>query len=259
MNTKTVWLQEMKWPEVKEHLAASKRIILPVGSTEQHGSWLPLGSDTLVAITLAEEAARQAGVLVAPPLWFGWSPHHMAMPGTITIRAEILGEILYDEISSLARHGFESFVVLNGHRLVNIPWMQIAAERAQRQLGVKVVIFDPAYMSKEIVDRLGCGPAGHAEEIEGSHMLYRYPDLVDQSQARDYVPENHGLYRVDPRDPHDTLCYVPGTEEAVREIGAVSGGCVGSPTRASRDTGKIYHEHLVSRLVQVLQKLEGTT
>ena len=255
MTPRTVWLYEMKWPEIKEHLATDRRIIIPVGSTEQHGHWLPVGSDTLVAITLAEDAARQTGVLVAPPLWFGWSPHHMAMPGTITVRPEVLIEILYDEICSLAKHSFESFLVLNGHRLVNIPWMQIAAERAQRQLAARVVIFDPAYMSKEIVDELGCGPAGHAEEIEGSHMMYRYPELVDPSKAQDYAPEQAHLYRVDPRDSGDTLCYVPGTREKMRQVGEISGGCVGSPTRASHELGKTYHEHLVSRLVQVLEKL----
>ena len=87
-------LQELKWPDVKEYLENDQRIILPIGSTEQHSFWLPLGTDSMVAIALAEEAAKKTDVLVAPPLWMGWSPHHMALPGTITIRPEILIEFM---------------------------------------------------------------------------------------------------------------------------------------------------------------------
>jgi creatinine amidohydrolase len=254
---KSFRLQELKWTDVKEYLSRDDRIILPVGSTEQHGSWLPLGTDAFVAICLAEDAARQAGVLVAPPLWLGWTPHHLALPGTISIRAEVLIELLFDEVESLAKHGFRGFVVLNGHRIVNLSWMQIAAERAQRKLGVRALIFDPAYMSKELADSLNLGAVGHAEEVEGSHMMYKFPDLVDKSEAKDHAPEEHELYHIDPRDPRDTLCYVPGTEESVKRIAGIAGGTVGRPSRASVEKGKQYHDHLVARLVAVLHQLRA--
>lgn len=249
-------LQEMKWQDVKSYLKTDDRIILPVGSTEQHGHWLPLGTDTFAALCLAEDAGEETGVIIAPPIWFGWSPHHMALPGTISIRAEILIELLYDEIESLAKHGFKKFIAINGHRVVNLIWMQIAAERAQRKLGVKVVIFDPAYMSKEIADKLEFGSVGHAEEIEGSEMLYKYPHLVDTKKIKDYVADESELYHVDPRDQRDTLCYVPGTEEATKKIAETSGGAVGRPSDASPEKGKTYHEHLVSRLVEIAGQMK---
>ncbi|MEA1964926.1 MAG: creatininase family protein, partial [Candidatus Aerophobetes bacterium] len=59
---KSVKLQEMKWPDVKNYLKKDKRVILPVGSTEQHGPWLPVGTDTFVAICLAEDASEKTGV-----------------------------------------------------------------------------------------------------------------------------------------------------------------------------------------------------
>ncbi len=254
---KSLKLQEMKWSDVMDYLKRDDRVILPIGSTEQHGRWLPLGTDTFVAICLAEDASEKTGVVIAPPIWLGWTPHHMALPGTISIRPEILIELLYDEIESLAKHGFKNFITINGHRIVNLIWMQIAAERAQRKIGVKVVIFDPAYMSKEIVDELGFGPVGHAEEIEGSEMLYKYPSLVDMSKAKDYVPEETELYHIDPRDSRDTLCYVPSTEETTRKNAEISGGPVGRPSLASAEKGKKYHEHLVSRLVEVIKKLRS--
>ena len=90
----------------------------------------------------------------------------MILPGTITIRPEVLIEVIFDVIQSLHEHGFERFIFLNGHRIVNIAWLQIAGERVKRELGVKVMIFDPAYMSKSIIDSIGWGGVGHAEEIE---------------------------------------------------------------------------------------------
>lgn len=252
-------LQELKWPEVKTYLENDQRIILPIGSTEQHSNWLPLGTDSMVAIALAEDAAKKTGVLVAPPLWMGWSPHHMALPGTISIRPEILIEFLFDEIKSLNKHGFRQFVLLNGHRIVNVVWMQIAAQKAQEELGVKTVIFDPAYMSKEIADELGFGPVGHAEESEGSHMLYIHPELVDIDKATDYSPKENNLYHIDPRYTGDTLNYVPSTIEHTKKVAEISGGTVGNATQSDREKGKQYHEHLVSRLIEVIEQLQNNS
>ena len=179
----------------------------------------------------------------------------MILPGTITIRPEILIEMLYDMISSLKDHGFKAIVVINGHRIVNIAWMQLAAERAKRQLGVKVVLFDPAYMSKEFVASIGYGPVGHAEEIETSQMLYRRPELVHMEKAADNPSLKHPLYSVDPAYPGDSLCYVPGTVQDMQRSVDIAGGTTGSPTKASADNGRMYHEYLVNNLVKVIGQL----
>lgn len=252
-----VWLQENSWDEIEVLKEKSGGvIIIPVGSTEQHGSHLPLGTDTMVAMMLAEDAAEKTGVPVAPPLWFGWSPHHMVLPGTITLRPEVLIEVLYDIIESLHKHGFQKFVVVNGHRIVNIPWMQISAERAQRVLGVKVVLFDPAYMSKEIVPQLGYGPVGHSEEIETSHMLYKYPHLVHLEKAQDNPVQKHEFYSVDPAYPGDTLCYVPSTIKDMQKSVDAAGGTTGTPSKSSKEKGQIYHDHVVKNLVMVIERLK---
>ena len=251
-------LQEMSWSDVETHLKSDTRVMVPIGSTEQHGRFAPLGTDTYVASALAEAASEQSGVLITPPLWFGWSPHHLVKPGTISIRAEVLIEVLYDMIRSLAENGFRSFVVINGHRIVNVGWMQIAAERAQRELKVKVVIFDPAYMSKEISDQLDFGAIGHGEEIEISHMLYRYPELVHLEQAKDNPHADRPLYHIDPRASKDTLCYVPATREDLNKLFEETGDTIGGqPTQSSSEKGKAYHDHLVERLLEVLEMISA--
>ncbi len=257
---KEVWLQNMTWEDVKQKTAESKgTIILPIGSTEQHGPHLPVGTDTMVANSVAEAAALKAGVLVAPPLWFGWSPHHLVLPGTITIRAEVLIEVAYDMIKSLYSHDFDKFILLNGHRIVNVAWMQIAAERAKRKLGIKVVIFDPAYMSKEFTDDMDWGEVGHAEEIEGSHMWYCYPDLVKMERARDNPHQHNRIYHVDPRYSGDTLCYVPSSPAEMERLAEKSGGTSGESKKASQALGQRYHEHLVKRMLEVIRFLQEET
>ncbi len=253
----THWLQDMTWQEVQTHLdQGGKTIILPFGSTEQHGYHLPLGTDTMVAVTLAKDASKRTGALVAPPQWVGWSPHHMVLPGTLTAQPETLAALAFDMIASLATHGFENLILINGHRIVNITWMQMAGEKAKRELGVNLVIFDPAYMSKSITTDLGWGSVGHAEEIETSHMLYRHPEFCHMDRAVDNPHPPKALYSVDPSFEGDTLCYVPSSPEEMKASALKAGGTGGEPSKASRDGGKIYHDHLVKRLVEVIQSME---
>jgi len=209
----------------------------------------------MVAIRLAEDAAQQTDAIVTPPLWFGWSPHHLALPGTISIRPQILIEMLFDILSSLATQGFKRFVIVNGHRIANIPWIQISAEKAQRELDVRVAIYDPAYMSKEIADGIGFAQVGHAEDIETSHMLHIMPHAVRMEKARDYLSPERKLYYVDPRIPKDTLCYVPGTAKDLEQTAGESGGASGRPSLATAEKGKQLHEHLVARLIEVINEL----
>ena len=179
----------------------------------------------------------------------------MAFPGTITVRAEILINFLFDIIESLSKHGFKKFILINGHRVANNCWMQISAGKAQSEFNVKTVIFDPAYMSKEIGGELGFGSLCHGEEIEGSQILFKYPHLVDVSKANENeIKIDKELYHVDPRDMRDTLIPIPPAKENNK-----SHGTMGSDERVSlisKEKGEKYHKHLVRRLIQVINNLK---
>lgn len=250
-------MEKNSWQEARELFEASKGVaILPVGSIEQHGYHLPVGTDSYVAITLAEAAAQETNAVVVPPVWFGWSPHHMVLPGTISISPEVLMGLVYDIAASLKHHGLTKLIMINGHRIVNIIWMQMAAEKIQRELGMTVKIFDPAYMSKDIVKELGFGAVGHAEEVETSHMMYKYPELVHIEKAVDNPIKEQELYSVDPAFVHDTLCYVPSSYEHAEKNAKIAGGVSGEPTKADVEKGKVYHEHLVKNLIKIVKALQ---
>ena len=108
-------LAEIGWPDVAVYLEGDDRIILPIGSTEQHGRHLPLGTDTMVPTALAHRLGERTGVLVAPTVTYGMSLHHLGFPGSVSLRPETLTHVLEDILRSLHRHGFRRVFVLNGH------------------------------------------------------------------------------------------------------------------------------------------------
>ncbi|MFW6266702.1 MAG: creatininase family protein [Halanaerobiales bacterium] len=248
-----LYIHNFKSPEVEEYLKEDDRIIIPVGSVEQHGPHAPLGTDSFVAQRISEDVSAEEGVMLCSPVWFGWSPHHLGLPGTISVDAEVMIDLFFEIVKSLNEHGFKKFIFLNGHRVVNISWLQIVAEKCKRKLGVAIKIFDPAYMGKEIVRELDIGSIGHAEQLETSQMLYLMPEKVDMDKAIDYEPEEKLHYHIDPSDMRDTLNYVPGTKEDIAGLKDVSGGANGLPTKSSKEIGKKIHEHLCQRLKEVLR------
>jgi creatinine amidohydrolase len=107
-------LAESNWMEIEAYLKKDNRLILVLGSTEQHG-YLSVSSDVKIPLSLADAASQQTGVLVAPPLSFGVSPHFLAYPGTISLRVETLANVVEDIVRSVYRQGFKRLLILNGH------------------------------------------------------------------------------------------------------------------------------------------------
>jgi creatinine amidohydrolase len=106
--------RDVNWMQVEEYLSRDDRIVLPIGSTEQHG-YLSLETDNILAERVSAEAAEPLGVLVLPALPYGLTPNFAAYPGSPTLRLETFIAVLRDLLDSLHAQGFRRFLIVNGH------------------------------------------------------------------------------------------------------------------------------------------------
>lgn len=114
-SVEAIRLQLRSWPEVETYLERCRGVIVPLGSTEQHGPSGAIGTDALTAEAVALEVGRRTGVLVTPTQAFGMAEHHLGFAGTVSLQPSTLLSLLHDVVLSLARHGFERIYVINGH------------------------------------------------------------------------------------------------------------------------------------------------
>lgn len=103
------------WQEVGHYLETSTGIIIPIGSTEQHGPNGLIGTDAICPLAIAAEIESRTHVLIAPAIHYGMSQHHMAFPGSVTLRPSTLIRVVEDVVTSLHKHGFTHFYFINGH------------------------------------------------------------------------------------------------------------------------------------------------
>ena len=255
------WLHERRWPEIREYLERDDVVLLPVGSTEQHGPHLPIMTDAAEAIAVAVGAGKRAEVLVAPPVWYGWTPHHMAYPGTVTLRPETLTALIEDVCGSLVHHGFRRIVILNGHRVANLPPIEIAVARTRNRTGAYIALYDLALSVRREMAEITSGEVGavgHACEDETSQMLFSYGHLVEMSEARRAVGHassrffQSGFNTPDPAQEDLDFVYRPWTLEEFAEHSAPNQGVMGDPTKASFEKGARIFEAQVSAVCELI-------
>jgi len=109
-----VRIEDRNWMQVEEYLQREDRLVIPLGSVEQHG-YLSLGVDRILSERVSVEAAEPLGVLVMPSLPYGLTPYFGAYPGSPTVQVETYSALLVDLLDSLAGQGFRRFLFVNGH------------------------------------------------------------------------------------------------------------------------------------------------
>jgi creatinine amidohydrolase len=186
---KVLW-QELRRSEIQRAVEADAIVIIPVGSTEQHGNHLPLNTDTNCCFSIAQRAAQaidEFPILVLPPIWTGYSPHHMAYPGTITLKYHTLVELITQVAASVHAHGFKKILLLNGHggnsAIVAVTRAKLADEEGISAMSYTYWDMPSVPEEMEAVSQSDKGFIGHAAEIETSLQLYLQPQLVDKGAA----------------------------------------------------------------------------
>jgi creatinine amidohydrolase len=219
-------LADATWPEVAETNASLA--LLPVGSTEQHGPHAPLGTDTLHAESVAEHAAEQyedrhaEPCVVAPTLSVGVSAEHRAFPGTLWLSPDTFRSAVRDTVASLAHHGMDRVVVVNGHG-GNTDALREVTATISREDAAYAVPFTWFEAVGEHSKRMG-----HGGELETALLRHTYPDLVREDrieEARERAADRWGEWVSGVNLAHDSVEFAengvvgdPGAGDA--ELGA---------------------------------------
>lgn len=209
-------LQLCSWPEVESYLETSTSIIIPIGSTEQHGPTGFIGTDALCPEIVAEGVASETGAMIAPTISIGMAQHHLGFPGSITLRPSTLMALVSDLVHSLSRAGFDRFFFLNGHG-GNIATVQAAFAEIYAQYSLGLAGKDRAPMrcvlknwwdSKAVMqlakDAFGDADGSHATASEVALTYFAFPEDAarvrsDGKLVPEVAPRGHFTDAVDYR------------------------------------------------------------
>ena len=178
--------EDLNWFDVQSYLQHDDRLILVLGSCEQHG-YLSLLTDVKISQSLADAASQRTGVLIAPPLNFGCSPYFMAYPGTLSLRASTLLDTVEDLTRSAYRHGFRRVVVLNGHGGndgARARLYEVASEL--HDLRLAWYAWFQSHSVLEVAQQHGLKPA-HASWLE-AFTITRVSELPEVEKVPPHVP-----------------------------------------------------------------------
>lgn len=130
-------LDHATWPEVENYLQQSRGIMLPVGSTEQHGPMGLIGTDALCAEAIAGSAAEKADAFVAPTICYTPAPFNAGFPGTISVSAETFSALFSEILAGLRAQGFDRIFVLNAHGANLAPMRAVATKRSSGSVRIR--------------------------------------------------------------------------------------------------------------------------
>ena len=216
--------------EVRRVLDANPRLILPVGTCEQHGPHLPLGSDTVLVERLADDLSMEFGILVAPTIEYGVNVATTEpLPGNASVRRKTLRRWVNDLLLDWEREGVQEFLILTAHG--HAPHQEALGTVVTERARVRVIDVLSLELGALVDDPTG--PI-HGGEVDTSLALYVAPHLVKMDEARDFILPETAVKRY----RRGSTMVLPG----------ISGGSVGVPTRASAEKGQRIFEFIKERI-----------
>lgn len=193
------------WQEVEQYLEQASGIIVPIGSTEQHGPTGLIGTDAICAEVIAKGVGEATGAIVAPTFSIGMALHHLAFPGSISLRPTTLIQVVQDFITSLASSGFKRFFFINGHG-GNIATLKAAfpqtyahlaelklpqAEEVRCHLANWFMCREVYELAKELY---GKEEGSHATPSEVALTQFVYPEAIKEAFLEKDVASGHSIY-----------------------------------------------------------------
>jgi creatinine amidohydrolase len=190
------------WQEVETYVQESQGIIIPIGSTEQHGPTGLIGTDAICAEAIASGVGEATQAMVSPTISVGMALHHTAFPGTISLRPSTLIQLVKDYITCLAKTGFRKFYFINGHG-GNIATLKAAfsetyahledlqISNAQCQIANWFMCSSVYKLAKELY---GDQEGSHATPSEVAVTQYIYPESIKKASLTPGVASGHKIY-----------------------------------------------------------------
>ncbi|NWA02362.1 creatininase family protein [Pseudomonas gingeri] len=183
------------WAEIGQFLQRSRTIVVPIGSNEQHGPTGLLGTDWMCPQIIAHEAQKNADILIAPTFNIGMAQHHLGFAGTISLRPSTFIAAIGDWTRSLAGHGFEKILFLNGHggniASIEAAFSELYAEAsfARRPAGFALKLcnwWDLEGVGELARQQFPTGHGSHATPSEIAITQWAYPDAI---KSAEYSPQ----------------------------------------------------------------------
>ena len=255
MKPSTVFLGEMTDPEVQAFLREHQTVIVPTGSTEQHGPHGPLLTDVLIPQEVARRVATTVGAVVAPPINYALSYPHVGFTGVVHIGIPTFMALIEDLCASFAAIGFTRIVFLNGH-YDNTYAIAYACATAAGRLPAGVHAFPINYWDGMTADEAGefFGPSTglHANRGETSAVLAIDPALVDMDRANAEMPPFPAVTNAPP--VHTAFFFsAPGSVHR-----ATHSGTWGDAREATAAYGERYLEVVSAATIRVLDDIDRT-
>lgn len=242
----------LTWPEINEAAKAGKVLLLPIGSTEQHGHHLPLDTDNFLARGVCLEAAKRAPreLLVMPTIPYGYNEHALDFPGTIHVHYDHFIEYCLDVVKSAVHAGFDRLVIIDGHGS-NEHLCEFIARRGTLEtdaLVASTIWTNLVIREFEEIRQSGPGGAAHACELETSAYLYLDETRVRMELASDHYggaagKEGSRFLSVDLSKGWGPMKLVQWTSSATPT------GVSGAPTQATKEKGRALIEAAAEHLV----------
>lgn len=233
-------LENINMKEFKDHLEKTKTIIFPFGTVEEHGSHLPLNTDTLIVYEVLKRVAEKREVFLAPPLYYGVCTTTSQHPGTISITPATLRRLTRDMVKDTYKKGLRNFFLVSGHGGgLHMYALKEAAEGLVEELeGINMAVISPYdILHKELSVLADTANDSHAGEIETSLILYLAPELVKGVSAEEY-----------PRFPKPYI--------VKDKLKYWRGGVWGNPAKASREKGEAAVGLIVDKIIEVIDQIK---
>ncbi|MGB5557476.1 MAG: creatininase family protein [Paracoccaceae bacterium] len=247
---------QLTWEEVRD-ADKDRVVILNVSATEDHGPHMPLDTDTVLGMAVANGVAATIPdeVFVMPPVPYGFNEHHKDFPGVIWIQPETLISFVTDITESLAHHGFRRILLLNSHGS-NHPVLDLAARKTVIKSGI--ICVSASYWNlmsarTNALRKSEIGGIAHAGEFEAAMYMHLHPELVDLTKSAKQIVHNPDskFFNLD-------LAGGGGGAMLMRWWSEVSpDGTMGDPTVADAETGRRFLEAAIEETTDLVREIRA--